>query len=74
MATAPACVLFLIVERCMILRMAEFGRTRHVWLYGTCVLSVLSIYGSSFGIYLLELPLDLDKGLGMGGVFCRIQK
>ncbi|KAL7074778.1 hypothetical protein ACQ4LE_006167 [Meloidogyne hapla] len=60
MALAPFCVLYLIIDRCLALRLLT-DKTNKLLSYLATIFGFL-IYCSSLGIYIAELPLDLNKG------------
>nr|CAD2191142.1 unnamed protein product [Meloidogyne enterolobii] len=59
MALAPFCVLYLIIDRCLALRL--INNQTHKLLFYMAVLIACLIYSSSLGIYIAELPLNLNK-------------
>ena len=60
MALAPFCVLYLIIDRCLALRLIN-NQTNKLLFYLAVLIASL-IYSSSLGIYIAELPLNLNKG------------
>ncbi|KAF7638061.1 hypothetical protein Mgra_00002514 [Meloidogyne graminicola] len=59
MSVAPFCVLYLIIDRCLALRLPT-NRTNKLIFFISIIIAFL-IYCSSLLIYIEELPLDLTK-------------
>ena len=62
MAVAPLAVLYLILDRSLALKMAETAQRGSILLFWCSILGALAVYGSSWAIYMQELPLNLDAG------------
>lgn len=56
------CTFFLVLERCLLLQFVSFSLQQNKWYKWTSLFIVIAVYSSSLANYLMELPLDLQKG------------